>query len=71
MADENEEDFDGCDILIQDRDATLDEDLPEAEGGVVIEENEDNLDGCDVTIQDRDATPDEELPAAIGGERLP
>ena len=67
MAEENEEDIDGCDVPIRDEDATLDEDLPVAEVGVAVEENEEDIDGCDVPIRDQDATLDEELPAAEGG----
>jgi hypothetical protein len=34
MAEENEDDIDGCDVPIRDQEATPDEDLPVAEGGV-------------------------------------
>jgi hypothetical protein len=34
MAEENEDDIDGCDVPIRDQDATLDEDLPAAKGGI-------------------------------------
>ena len=67
MAEEHEDDIDGCDVPIRDQDATLDKDLPVAEGGVAVEENEDDIDGCDVPIRDQDATLDEDLPAAKGG----
>jgi hypothetical protein len=33
-AHEDEDKIDGCDVEIKDEDATLDEDLPAAEGGV-------------------------------------
>ena len=67
MTEENEDDVDGCDAAIGDEDATADEALPVAEGGVAVEQNEDDIDGCNAQIHDRDATPDEELPAAEGG----
>jgi hypothetical protein len=65
MAEANQDELDGCDVLIQDQGETLDEELPAAEGGVAI--NQDELDGCDVLIQDQGETLDEELPAAEGG----
>jgi hypothetical protein len=34
MAEEHEDDIDGCDVPIRDQDATLDEDLPAAKGGI-------------------------------------
>ena len=67
MAEEHEDNIDGCDVPIRGQDATLDEDLPVTEGGVAVEEHEDDIDGCDVPIRDQDATLDEDLPAAKGG----
>jgi hypothetical protein len=34
IPDAHEDEIDGCDVEIKDEDATLDEDLPAAEGGV-------------------------------------
>jgi hypothetical protein len=67
MTAENEKDIDGCDAAIDNVDATADEALPAAEGGVAVEQNEDDIDGCDAQIHEWDATPDKELPAAEGG----
>jgi len=63
----DEDDIDGCDVEFHDSDATPDEDLPVAIGGVKIAGEGDDIDGCDVHIDDLDATPDEKLPAAKGG----
>ena len=67
MSKDREDDIDGCDVPIKKADATADEDLPNAEGGVAVDQNEDDIDGCDVPIRKRDATPDNELPIAEGG----
>ena len=65
---ENEDDIDGCDINFNEEDATADEDLPPAEGGVEDgNENEDDIDGCDIDFSEEDATADEDLPPAEGG----
>ena len=64
---DDEDDIDGCDVEIPDSDATPDEALPLAVGGVAIAGEGDEIDGCDVEIDDMDATPDEDLPAAEGG----
>jgi hypothetical protein len=67
VEDDQLQDLDGCDVAIGEEDATADEDLPMAEGGVAVEASEDDVDGCDVPIRDQDATLDEELPIAKGG----
>ena len=67
----NEDDVDGCDVECRDSDATPDEELPAAAGGVVAAQedhaDEDEVDGCDLDFNDAEATKDEELPAAVGG----
>ena len=63
----DEDDIDCCDIEFHDSDATPDDDLPMAVGGVEIAGEGDDADGCDVDFDDMDATADEELPAATGG----
>lgn len=65
--DEEDDDIDGCDVEFSDNDATPDEDLPLAIGGVEIAGKGDDIDGCDVHFDDFDATPDDALPAAKGG----
>lgn len=68
MSKDRKNDIDGCDVKIKKADAIADEDLPVAEGGVVVvDQNEDDIDGCDAPIRKRDATPDDELPIAEGG----
>lgn len=72
--DQDDDDSDGClcgmDHL--DEEATSDEELPQASGGVQTDdqeqpdEDEDDIDGCDIDFTD-DQTTDEELPVAIGG----
>lgn len=57
---------DGCDVDFLEVDATPDEKLPVAVGGVKMASEGEDVDGCDVDFND-DATPDEELPAAAGG----
>ena len=52
--------------------ATSDEELPPASGGVETAEeehqdNEDDVDGCELDFTAAEQTDDEELPAAIGG----
>lgn len=65
--DADEDDIDGCDVEFHDSDATPDQDLPMAVGGVEISGEGDEVDGCDVDFDDMDATADEDLPAATGG----
>ena len=62
-----EEAFDGCDVEILESDATPDDALPPAVGGVEIAGTGDDIDGCDVHVDDLDGTPDDQLPAAEGG----
>lgn len=61
------EDVDGCDAEFLDVDATPDEDLPIAIGGVQSANEGIDSDGCDVDFDELEATPDEALPAAEGG----
>ena len=65
--DGDEDDIDGCDVEFHDSDATPDDELPTAIGGVAISGEGDEIDGCDVDFDDLDATADEDLPAATGG----
>lgn len=65
--DADEDDIDGCGIEFHDSDATPDQELPMAVGGVQIVGEGDDVDGCDVDFDDMDATADEDLPAAEGG----
>lgn len=67
-----EDDVDACDLDFKKGEQTLDEDLPEAAGGVEVRmmgggPAEDEVDACDVDFTAGDQTPDEELPAAAGG----
>jgi hypothetical protein len=74
-ADQDDDDADGClcgmDHL--DENATLDEELPDASGGVETDdevqpdEDEDDVDGCELDFTAEDQTSDEELPIAVGG----
>lgn len=67
------EHFDGCtcDLEFDDDEATSDEDLPMASGGVEatleVHDNPDELDGCALDFTSGEMTADEELPAAEGG----
>ena len=69
--DEEEIDSCGCDVEFHDSEATPDEELPPATGGVEagFEEGADDeeVDGCDLDFAEVDLTPDEELPVAVGG----
>ena len=75
IADPDDDDTDGClcgmDHL--DEEATLDEELPVASGGVETDdeeqtdEDEDDADGSERGLASEDETTDEELPIAIGG----
>ena len=71
--DSNEDDVDscGCDVEFHDSEATPDEELPPATGGVEAgsEEGADDeeVDGCDLDFAEVDLTSDEELPVAVGG----
>jgi hypothetical protein len=52
--------------------ATSDEELPPASGGIEAAENgpqdnEDDVDGCELDFTAAEQTDDQELPAAIGG----
>lgn len=61
------EEVDGCDVEFLDADATPDEELPAAVGGVKIANEGVDSDGCDVDFDELEATPDEALPVAEGG----
>lgn len=65
--DDDDDAIDGCDVEFDDAEATPDEELPAAEGGVMTTDEDDDMDGCDVEFGDEDATSDEELPTASGG----
>jgi hypothetical protein len=58
---------DGCDVDFLEVDATPDEKLPVAVGGVKIASEGEDVDGCDVDSSQSDTTLDEELPSAAGG----
>ncbi len=57
----------GCDVPFTASEATADDDLPAAVGGIALAGTGDEIDGCDVDFDSADATPDEDLPAATGG----
>ena len=63
----DEDEICGCDFEFLEDEATLDEALPAASGGIAIEGEGDEICGCDLHFDDFDATPDEQLPAATGG----
>lgn len=67
VAEDPDDHLDGCDVEIAAADATPDDALPAAVGGVAIAGEGEEVDGCDVDIDDADATADEDLPAATGG----
>ena len=64
-------DFCTCDIEIEDSEATPDEELPAASGGLdSIPETAGDLeetDGCEVGFTESDAVADEDLPTSAGG----
>jgi hypothetical protein len=74
-ADQDDDDADDClcgmDHL--EEDATPDEELPNASGGVETDDEqqpdkgEDDVDGCELDFSVEDQTTDEELPVAVGG----
>jgi hypothetical protein len=70
----DDEDADDCICGIEhlEDEATSDEELPPAWGGIEItreepQDSEDHIDGCDVDFAAVAETGDEELPAAVGG----
>jgi hypothetical protein len=73
IADPDDDDADGClcgmDHL--DEDATLDEELPVASGGIEADDekptDEDDADESERGSTPEDQTTDEELPIAVGG----
>ena len=65
--DDEEEHLCGCDLEFNAKDATSDEDLPRAVGGIAISGEGDEIDGCDLDFDSADATSDADLPAATGG----
>lgn len=73
---EDEEDADDCLCGLEhsDEEATLDQELPVANGGVendddtpAAAEDESEIDGCELDFNSADQTTDEELPVSIGG----
>jgi hypothetical protein len=61
-----------CGMEHREDEATSDEELPPASGGVEIAEeeqadSEDDLDGCELDFVAAEQTGDEELPVALGG----
>jgi hypothetical protein len=69
-----DEDADDCMCGMEhlEDEATPDEQLPPASGGIGIAEeeeqdNEDDVDGCELDFNAAEQTDDEELPAAVGG----
>jgi hypothetical protein len=70
----DDEDADGCLCGMEhlEDEATSDEELPAASGGIEAAEEEqldgeDDLDGCGLDFTAAEQTDDEELPAAVGG----
>ena len=65
-----------CGLEHGDDEATLDQELPVASGGVETDRNEpkaedaedeSEIDGCELDFSTADQTSDEELPVSIGG----
>ena len=61
----------GCDFEVEEGEATPDDELPAAYGGVQIRANhdcsEELIDGCDLDFNTVEPTNDDALPAARGG----
>lgn len=71
---EDEEDIDGCMCGTEhlEHEATSDEELPPATGGIAssaeeILANEDDIDTCELDFTTAEQTKDEELPVSVGG----
>jgi len=70
---DDDEDADDCICGMEHLDeATSDEELPSASGGVEASEeeqqgNEDDVDGCELDFSAVEQTDDKELPVAVGG----
>jgi hypothetical protein len=73
MGDDEDADSCVCGLEHLDEEATSDEELPPASGGIAqtaeeaVLEDEDDVDGCALDFAAAEQTDDEELPATVGG----